>query len=323
MDLTRVGLRSRNLSALGITDARALPDDWVSTSHGVALPRYVTEDADASAIATAVTLLGEHNVLGGWAAMQFQGVPFFDARGYGPDVRVHCLPGSQLRRRPGIRPTEGLMHPDEYMAFNGIKVASIARAAFDEMCRARSLDNAVIVADMAVSRITPGGRTSLGAIDHVIESHFKVRGKARAQKALLRAANRSASPSETLVRLRAEHDAGLKGLLLNQPIFGIDGSLLGIADVLEPEAGLVLEADGDHHRDRIEHADDNRREEGFEAAGLVVARFTAIDHRDRWGIVGRINQAHRRARFERRREWTLDAPDWWHTWKPGERYRTR
>lgn len=323
MDLTRAGMRSRDLHRIGLQRSRQLsPADWVTTAHGIHVPSHLLEDPDLPTIASAIAAIGPGNALGGWAALRCHGVPYFDGQTYGPRAFVHCLPGSRLRTRSMIKPFEGLVHPDELVEVDGVAFATIARAAFDEMRMARSLEDAVVAADMAASRITPGGRTSLDEIGRVLSSHHKVRGIVRARAALELANDRSASPWETRLRLRAVRDLELSGLLVNVPVFDHFENLLGIADLLEPRIGLVLESDGAQHREIDQHRDDNEREERFEHAGLVVARFTAADHLNRWGTVGRIEQARSRAlRSPGPRRWTLNQPQWWHTWKPGRRYR--
>ena len=64
-------------------------------------------------------------------------------------------------------------------------------------------------------------------------------------------------------------------------IFAPDGRLLGVADLFDPEAGLVTEFDGQDHRRRRQHRADNPREEELEAANLVVCRVDSIDLRFR------------------------------------------
>lgn len=322
MDPTRIGIRTRDLAALGVTRPGQLGDDWVRTEHGVHVPAYAIESPEARVIATASALLGDANALGGWAALAVHGVPFFDLRGYGPQVFVHCLPGSQLRARSTIRPFEGLVHPDELTHVGDIGCATIARAAFDEMRMARTVDAAVVVADMATSRVTGGGRTSLAAIGQVIASHHKVRGIVRARAALALACERSGSPWET--RLRRFTEALLATRLrVNVPVFDLDGNLLGIADLLDEETGMVLESDGAYHREIDQHRTDNIREELMEDAGLAVGRFTSGDHGDRSALVGRIMQTRARALRSIVRNWTTEPPDWWWTWEPGRRYWPR
>ena len=65
--------------------------------------------------------------------------------------------------------------------------------------------------------------------------------------------------------------------LLNRSVFSLDGWLLGIPDILDDEAGTVLEYDGDEHRDINHHTADNAREELFEDHGLVACRAGRVD----------------------------------------------
>ncbi|GAA3545103.1 hypothetical protein AFL01nite_15900 [Aeromicrobium flavum] len=323
MDPTRAGLRTRHLREIGLDRKRQLNRaDWVTTARGIHVPAYLLDEPDLPTVATAIAAMGDQGALGGWAALLCHGVPFFDGKTYGPRALVHCLPGSRLRPRPTIKPFQGLVHDDELVEVGGVRFATIARAGFDEMRMARGLEDAVVVADMTSSKLTPGGRTSLAAIERVVRSHHKVRGIVRATEALVLAHERSASPWETRLRLRAVRDVGLRELLVNVPVFDRFDHLLGIADLLDPSTGLVLESDGAQHRLIGQHREDNEREEEFEHAGLTVARFTAADHVDRWGLVGRIERARQRAaRSVAPRRWTLEAPAWWSTWEPGRRYR--
>lgn len=323
MDPTRAGLRTGSLPEIGLSRRRQLSRArWVTTTRGIHVPEYLLDDPDLPTIATAIAAMGAGGALGGWAALACHGVPFFDRATFGPAALVHCLPGSRLRARSMVTPFQGLVHDDELVEIEGVRFATIARAAFDEMRIARSLEDAVVVADMAASRVTEGGRTSLRAIERVVDSHHKLRGIVQARAALPLAHERSASPWVTRLRLRAVRDVGLRQLLVNVPVFDRFERLLGIADLLEPRIGLVLESDGAQHRRIDRHREDNEREERFEHAGLVVARFTSGDHGDRWATVRRIEQARQRAaRSTAVRGWTLDPPAWWFTWEPGRRYR--
>lgn len=313
------GLRTADLGAVGARRSRELGAEWVSIEHGLHVPATLADSPDGVLIGTALGATGEHHIVGGWAALALQGVPYFSAAEYGSRVLMHCLPGGRLRHRRSIMPFEGLLHPDEIADFGDWRCTTIARAAFDQMRMARSLEEAVVVADTAASRIAMGGRTSLESIARVVASHHKVRGIVRAREALTLASERSASPWETRLRMRAVRDVGLT-VKVNVPVFDLHGNLLGIADLIDDEAGVVLESDGSQHREITQHRDDNEREELFENVGLAVARFMAADHRDRWKVVGRIEAARWRARGHRR-AWTLDPPPWWFSWKPGARYR--
>lgn len=277
-------------------------------------------------LADAVGLLTPGCCVGGWAALRAQGNVWFDGHDRHGDLRaalVHCLPGAQLRRRRDnlVQPFRGLLHPDEMIDLDGWPVTTLARAAFDEMRMASSVREAVVVLDMATSTTSDVPHTTPAAVRRVVESHHKVRGLVRARKALELGSPRSASPWETRTRLIARLDVGLDPLHVNVPVFDRGGCLLGVVDMLDVEAGLVIESDGGQHREIEQHAEDNRREELLERAGLVVVRFTTNDHADRLSIVRRLNAALLDARRSNRRDWTIEAPPWWSAWPGSHRWR--
>lgn len=312
--------RTRALTDLATPDELRGPR-WEQRAHGLWRPSAIVASESDGRVADALALLTDGCVLGGWASLRFQGNPGFDGgAGPGPAL-VHCGSGAQLRRREVVEPCRGRLWDHEITVFDGVPVTTMARAVYDEMRLAPSVRAAVVALDLAVSRVSGTAHTSLRAVEQVVTSHRKTRGITQARRALLLGSDRSASPLETRTRLIAELDADLTGLLVNVPIFDAHGSLLGVADLLDEASGLVIETDGAHHREARHHTDDNVREEGFERAGLVVVRATALDHRDVYGLVRRLRLAHRDARLTRRRDWTLERPAWFATWAPGRRWQ--
>jgi very-short-patch-repair endonuclease len=154
----------------------------------------------------------------------------------------------------------------------------------------------------------------------VVESHAKTRGIAMVRRALPLVSTRSASPLESSTRLVAVRDAGYRGVRVNEPVFDLGGRLLGIADLLDVERGIVVETDGDDHAVRSRRTRDNRRQEEMTRAGLVTVRVTADDHRDRRRLAARLARIRRETRPGRDGAWTLDRPPWWWTWAPGRRW---
>ena len=283
------------------------------------------ERTDAQ-IADALALMTPDCVLGGWASRYFQGNLYSDGVDqYGRQQDVLILTGghSKLRRRRGIFPSERRLHRNEVDEFAGVPVTTLARSAYDDMLDAVNIAEAVVVAEMTVSRVTGGARSTLQSVRRVVDAHKKTRGIVQVRQALERVSERSGSPWETRLRIFAEDEAGISGWLINVPVFDDFEQLLGIADLLEPASGLVLESDGAGHREEMQHSDDNKREEKFENAGLVVSRASAVDHRHPQRLTQRLCAAHTTAKVnERTQLWTLDQPDWWHTWEPGRRYHT-
>lgn len=106
----------------------------------------------------------------------------------------------------------------------------------------------------------------------------------------------------------------------NVPIFDLSQNLLGIADLFDPDSGLVGEFDGKQHREARHHRKDNIREEGFESANLVVVRSDKVDVRAaRPQLVGRLTDGYRRGQRRDRRwdRWALTQPGWWRERRSG------
>ncbi len=291
-------------------------------AHGLVRPAGLSAPPDVERVDDAIGLLVPGTALGGWASLRHHGNEWFD--GWGREgqrrVLVHCGPGTQLRRRDLVEPFRGLIHPWELTQVAGVTTSSIERAAFDEGRMARDLRSAVVAIDMTVSRVQDLPRTELAAVWRVVKSHFKVKGIVQVREALALVSDRSASPMESWTRLVARLDADLTNLSVNVPVFGPLGDLLGVADLFDPETGLVIETDGSGHREEEQHALDNVREEGFEHAGCVVMRVSPLDHRHRWDLVGRMHRAARAARRPRPHLWTTDPPEWWYGWSGAQRW---
>jgi hypothetical protein len=147
--------------------------------------------------------------------------------------------------------------------------------------------------------------TNADAISAYEVGHPRRRGARQLRAALPLLDGGAASPPETRLRLLCR-EAGLPPLLVNAPVFDLDGNFLGIVDLLEPFAGLGLEYDGAQHRELGQHTADNRREEGLEVNGLAIVRVTSLDLQDGRATIARIQDAHRRRLFRDRRAetWT-------------------
>ncbi len=297
---------------------------WEQRTRGVWRPAGMAVGPADGRVADAVALLTGGSALGGWASLRYQGSAGFDGRGFDDQLRpvlIHCASGTQLRRRSVVEPCRAEVWDHEITDFAGVRVTTMARAVYDEMRLAPTLRHAVVALDLAISRVSKSPRTSLSAVASVVASHHKTRGIVQARRALALGSERSASPLETRTRLVAHLDADVAGLSVNAPIFDRFGNLLGIADLLDEDSGLVIETDGAHHREAQNHTDDNVREEKFERSGLVVVRVTSLDLRDVPRLAHRIVMGRRDARAAVRRDWTLQEPDWWSSWEPGRRWR--
>lgn len=136
-------------------------------------------------------------------------------------------------------------------------------------------------------------------------------GVEQVRRALELADEDSRSPQETRARLIWVLDAGLPRPLVNRPVFDRSERLLGIADLLDPEAGFVCEYDGDDHRAAKRHSSDVDREARLRRVLIEVTRATGLDIREPAKLAQRLLDARGRARFlpAERRPWTLTPPD--------------
>lgn len=288
---------------------------WTHPLHGVVRPSGVDPGQPLLRIHDAVAVGGASGVLGGWACALVSGVPVLDGLdGSGAEQPVLIFtPERQLRPRPGLEPSRMRLRADEVVELDGMRVTTLARALYDEMLRARSLREAVAVLDAGTSRVTIGARTNLGAVRDLVARHKKTRGIVQVRAALELGSERVASRGESRLRVSG-FEAGAGPFLVNAPVFDPSGRLVGIADLLDEEAGLILEYDGADHRQLRRHSHDNAREEDLEALGLTVVRATSHDQTrladlDRRIRVGRRRGLVRQRRFDR---WTTVPPAWWY-----------
>ena len=269
-------------------------------------------------ICAAAQLLPHGGYVGGWAAAHWQGVRMLDGVG-GPDrallpVLLGLPPHSQVRRRAGISPFRGALVTTPVVV-DGLPVAPLAYAVYQEICRASCLVEAVVALDMGISERTGDPHTVLPDVAAIVDSHPGARGIRQARAALDLASTRSANPQETRTRLLWTLDAGLPPPQVNCPIFDRDGHLLSIADLLEPLSGTVVEYDGGGHREAEAHTEDNAREERFERHNLTVVRVTDLDlTKKSRRTVARMQDGHRRglSRDRTKDRWTIEPPGWWH-----------
>ncbi|MGH3423588.1 MAG: hypothetical protein ACRDO8_02595 [Nocardioidaceae bacterium] len=323
IDPALVSLRVAQARLRGWSLKKLRGDLWEHPHHGLVRPAHLVLDQPAELVADAIGLMSDGCVLGGWASRWYQGGQMcdgLDRAGQQRDVLVHCVPGARIRRRTGIKPFEGLLLPEEVVQLETIAVATLARATFDEMRLAEGLRETVVALDMGTSTTIVQARAGMSTIAGIVSRHRKLKGIVRIAQAFPYASSRSCSPWETRTRLVAVLDAGIADWEVNVPVFGLGGQLLGIPDMLNLRAGLVLESDGAEHRAEDRHNDDNEREEKFERAGLTVVRVGTAQHADRIRVVRRISAAYEDGLRSTRRAWTLDKPDWWWRWAPGRRW---
>jgi hypothetical protein len=101
--------------------------------------------------------------------------------------------------------------------------------------------------------------------------------------------------------------------LVNREVFTRAGRLVGVADLLDPVAGVVGEYDGADHRSARRHSRDVEREQSFRRLGLEYFTVTGPDPPRRAFVAARMRSTRARARHlrEPHQAWTVEPPPGW------------
>lgn len=293
---------------------------YVPASAGLIASRSDHPDGNGSVrlstaqrILDAAGLLVPGAALGTWAAAFVLGVDWLDGldphtmREQSVDI---VAPDVRRRSTASITYRWSRLSTVDTTVRDGVCITARTRTAFDGARWAPCLEEAVVFLD------------SMAAFDAVVlaelqsyaSTHASWTGIAQVGRACALARPGVRSGWETRLRMCWRSDAGLPDPLVNVPIFDPSGHLLGIADLFDPDSGLVAEFDGEQHRKAEQHRKDNIREERFESANLVVVRSDKTDvRRERRQLASRLLDGYRRGQLRDRRsdKWTLLQPRWW------------
>lgn len=254
--------------AAGLTSRDLRHRDVVRISRDTLLPRSLASDVGAR-MAAVLLNAPERAVLShvSAAALWELAIPLQPA-----DARVHVTvpPGSAVRNR-----ADRCIHRMPYVQRDvtrrhGFPVTTPERTWRD---LAAVLQPAALLAvtDQLVARwcgqdallqqltLRPGGR-----------------GSARARAALPAADPLAESPMESVLRWFVL-DSGLPAPVLQHSIHDESGRFLGRADMAWPDRRVLVEFDGDLHRERSVFVKDLRRQNRLIAAGWTVLRFSSAD----------------------------------------------
>lgn len=204
----------------------------------------------------------------------------------------------RIRHREGLK----LLHweaPVEHQATrHGLDTVSAAWASADTARLATGFTEAVVVVDM------------MCAAELVSTRRLRESGLRFAAGVLDEASEHSRSPNETRCRILCR--TALPGVrwLVNCPIYDRSGRLLGIADLIDLESGLVVEFDGADHREAARHTRDVVKEDALRRVGLEVVRVTGGEVDDSPVVSARVRAGRERAKFEPAadRQWVARPP---------------
>jgi hypothetical protein len=188
------------------------------------------------------------------------------------DRRVDLIapPGGRAESRSDRRVHRLPLSDDERTERRGLPVTTRERTW---------RDLAAILEPAALLAVTDQLVRALGGTDGLtaqLRRQPAGRGCARARRVLPLADPRVESPMESVVRWIA-HSAGLPPPELQYVVRSSDGSFLGRADFAWPAFRVLVEFDGDVHRERDVFVNDVRRQNRLVAAGWTVLRYTSAD----------------------------------------------
>jgi len=182
----------------------------------------------------------------------------------------------------------------------------VERATFDAMRLAPDIRTAAVASDMVFA----AELTSINRMRRFARQHPGRPGVIQVGAALALADEHSRSPTESLMRLVWQLDAGFPHPLCNRAIYTRTGRLIGVPDLLDEEAGVAGEYDGGFHQKRNRRRRDAAREQAFRAVGLETFKVVAGDLGAGSLVPQRMTAARSRARWlpPEQRSWTLVNP---------------
>ncbi|NEK59760.1 DUF559 domain-containing protein [Geodermatophilus sabuli] len=265
--LDRSGARAR-----GITDWQLRHRDVVRLSRDTYLPRLADELDRVRAV-----LLGapDDAVVSHLTAARLWG---FEVPLVRDDRRVHLTvrPEARLRHRRDRRIHYSAVPAAETRRRHGVLVSSPSRT-WIELAAVVPAGALLAVSDQMLARGFPEDE-----FPAILRRAAGRRGVATARRVAPCADALAGSPMESVLRWSI-HDAGLPRPVLQHEI-RIAGRFVGRVDLAWPDRLVLVEFDGDGHRERKVFVDDLRRQNGLVLAGWTVLRFTSAD------VLGRPDQ---------------------------------
>ena len=186
-------------------------------------------------------------------------------------IDVTIPQSSHARARVGMRIHRALLSESEVIVRRGLRVTSPLRTVAD-LGSQRNLTDAVIAIDMA----THAKLIGIPTLMDFVQANPGRKGVKRLRRALGLADSGAESPMETRLRLELVM-ARLPAPITQAELNDASGRFLGRADLYYPDRRLVIEYDGEGHRDRL--VPDLKRQNALVNAGFHILRFTAADLR--------------------------------------------
>jgi hypothetical protein len=253
--------------AAGIGDEALRRHDVVRLSRDTYVPRSMAEDIrtriDAVLLTAPVGAVVSHGTA---AALWRLEIPLVR------DERVHLTvsTGSAARTR-----ADRVLHraPLDRADITGVQRFPVTTPARTWRDLAGVLERPALLA--VTDQLLAAGCTR-EELARQLERRPHGRGAARAREVLPLADRRAESVMESWTRWLV-HAAGLPMPDLQVDVHSDGGVFVGRADFLWLEWKVIVEFDGDHHRERTTFVADLRRQNGLVAAGWTILRFSSAD----------------------------------------------
>jgi very-short-patch-repair endonuclease len=188
-----------------------------------------------------------------------------------------------VRCRTGMRVRRASLAEGDVIQRRGFRLTNTLRTLTD-LGSDRDLVESVVALDLALH----AGLIGMEALKSHIEKSSGAKGVRRLRRAVSLADSRSESPMETRLRVQLVC-ARLPAPEVQVELHDKTGRFLGRADLYYSDVKLVVEFDGQNHKDRI--AADLRRQNALLNAGYHVLRFTAADLHVKGSVAAQVRSA--------------------------------
>jgi hypothetical protein len=299
----------RGLTGPTIDETRG--PNWRQTSWGLHVPADVVVTPEQR-ILEAAAVLPAFGGITGWGGLHWEGATrwFGGLAADGTDRAVWlAVAGDDIRSQPGIAVSQERLDPRDLITVDGIRLTTATRSTCFEMRYAASERQAASVLSMAAYY----DLVSIEELAEYAARHSGWTGIPRCRAGIPLAEENCWSPAEFEMVMVWRIDAELQQPLCNRPLFDLIGRHIGTPDLLDVEAGVIGQYDGELHLARSQRAADIWAEERFRSYGLECFTMTAADRRHPGRMAERMHAARKRALWEAdsQRRWTIEPPSWW------------
>ena len=270
--------------ASGVSSSRLRRRDLIRPFHGARSRGSLSEMQRLRLLLEVVPI---HACAAGPTAARLHDLPLppaVDTDAFGRPVLA--VPSGATRiRRPGVRGCVLELFGDDVVRRRGVRTLSVART-WVHLSHQLGPADLVAVTDRILSRRSP--MLAREELEAIAERFAKAPFAARRAEALRLSDAGAESPQESWTRVTLV-TSGLPAPECNVEIRDGDRRIARV-DLLYRAQKLVIEYQGDYHRDPAQWRADELRRAELEALGYRVTYVTAADHQDPERLVARIRR---------------------------------